>query len=90
MELEDEAEVAVAEVGEGLLREGGGVDTIDTYGTDIGAVEGADDLEQGGLAGAGGSDDADNLATVDVQVDALEHLERAEALGNVAGCDHCL
>ena len=71
VELEDEAQVAVAEVGKGLLAEGGGVDTIDTYRTRVGAVEGADDLQQGGLSGAGRAYDADYLATVDVEVDAF-------------------
>ncbi len=38
VELEDEADVAIAEVGQLFLREGCGVDRIDTYGTAIGAV----------------------------------------------------
>ena len=71
MKLEHEAQVAVAEVGKGLLAEGGGVDTIDTYRTRVGAVEGADDLQQSGLSGAGRAYDADYLATVDVEVDAF-------------------
>ena len=45
VELEYEADVAVAEVGELLLRKGGGVDAIDTYRAAVGAVEGADNLE---------------------------------------------
>ena len=36
--------------------------------------------QQRGLAGAGGPDDADHLAVVDVEVDALEHLVGAEVL----------
>ena len=75
MKLKDEAEVAVAEVGEGLLAKGGCVDAIDTYSTLVGAVEGTDDLQQGGLSGAGRAYDADYLATVDVEVDAFEDLE---------------
>ena len=75
MELEHEAEVTVAKVGEGLAAEGGGVDGIDTYRTGVGLVEGADDLQEGGLAGSAGAYDAHYLATVDVEVDALEHLE---------------
>ncbi len=74
VKLEDEAEVAVAEVGEGLLAKGGCVDAIDTYSTLVRAVEGADDLQQGGLSGAGRAYDADYLATVDVEVDAFEDL----------------
>ena len=89
MELENEADMAVAEVGEGFLTEGGRVDGIDTYTALVGAVEGAYDLQEGGLAGTRWADDADNLATVDVEVDAFEDLEGAEALGDSLGCYHC-
>ena len=82
VELKHEAQVAVAEVAERPLRQGGSVDAIDTYRTAVGAVEGADDLQQGGLAGTAGANDAHHLAFVDVQVDALQHLKRAEALGD--------
>ena len=44
MELEDEADVAVAEVCEGFLGERSYVDRVDVYRTCVGAVEGADDL----------------------------------------------
>ena len=74
MELEDEAEVAVAEVGQGLLGEAGRVDAVNTYGTAVGAVERADNLQQRGLAGTAGPDDADHLAAVDVEVNAFENL----------------
>ena len=88
VELEDEAHVAVAEVGELLLRERGGVDAVDTYRTAVGTVEGADNLQQGGLAGAAGADDADDLAAVDVEVNAFQYLQGAEALGDALGCYH--
>ena len=45
MELEDETEVAVAEIGQGLLGETGRVDAVDAYGTAVGAVERADNLQ---------------------------------------------
>ena len=51
VELEHEAEVLVAEVTQLLGGEGGGVDAVDAYRTGVGAVEGADDLQEGGLAG---------------------------------------
>lgn len=75
MELEDEAQMLVAEVAELLLAEGGGVDAVDTYAASVRTVEGADDLQQRCLAGAAGADDAHHLATFDVEVDAFEHLE---------------
>ena len=39
--------------------------------------------KQRALAGAAGAHDAHHLAAVDVKVDALQHLQRAEALGDV-------
>ena len=67
--------MAVAEIAKGFLRKGGGVDAINTYGTRVGLVECTDDLQQCGLAGTAGADDAHYFALVDVQVDALEHLQ---------------
>ena len=74
VELEHEADVSVAEVGELFLREGGGVDAIDTYGAAVRAVQRADNLQQGRLAGPAGTDDAYHLATVDGEVDAFQYL----------------
>ena len=45
VELEDKADVAIAEVGELLLTKLGSVDVINTYGAGVGSVEGAEDLE---------------------------------------------
>ena len=36
-------------------------------------VQGAQQVEQGGLAGAGSAGDGDELAVVDAEVDALDH-----------------
>ena len=44
--------------------------------------------QQGGLAGAGRADQAGDLAGVDLQVDAFEHVEVAEGLPHVHGLDH--
>ena len=88
VELEYETEMTVAEVGQFLLREGSGVDAVDTYGAAVGPVEGADDLQQGGLAGSTGADNADNFAFGDVQVNAFEYLQGAEALGDILDGNH--
>ena len=75
MELKHKAEVLVAEVAQLLRREGGGVDAVDTHRTGVGTVEGTDNLQQRGLAGTRGTDDTDDLATVDMEVNAFQHLQ---------------
>ena len=58
-----------------------------------GAVEPADQVEQGGFAGAGRPDDGDHLAARDLEVDGFErdHLALAvEVLGDPGEGDHSL
>ena len=54
------------------------------------AFETVDTAQDGGLAGAGGTDDADHLALLDGRRDALEHLVLAKALVDVGQLDHFL
>jgi hypothetical protein len=75
VELEDESDVLVAKIGERFLREGGGVDGINTYRTRVGLVERADDLQERGLSCSRWADDADHLTLVNVEGYAFEHLE---------------
>ena len=49
--------------------EGGEVDAIDEDGAGGGPGEAAEDVEEGGFAGAGGADDSDELAGSDGEVD---------------------
>jgi len=42
--------------------------------TGPGAIVHADYVQQGGLAGAGGSHDGDKLALLDVDIDAAQHV----------------
>ena len=81
VELEDEADVAVAEVREAAVVEGEDVDAGNLQAAGGGPVEGAEDVEEGALADAGGPGDAQGLAGEDLQVDALEHLQPAGAGG---------
>ena len=74
VELEHEADVAVAEVGQPFLRQRGDIGLVDDHRTAVGTVQCADDLQQGGLASSTGAYDADHLAFVDVQVDAFQYL----------------
>ena len=71
VKLEHEAEVTVTEVGQRLLRERGGVNAVDTDRAVVGAVERADNLQQRGLAGSTGANDADHFTFLDMQVDAF-------------------
>ena len=54
----------------------------------VSLVEGADDLEQCGFAGSTGTDDAHYFAFVDVQVDALEHLQLSKPFGDALNGNH--
>ena len=74
VELEDETYVAVAEVGQLFVGEGGNVDGIDVHAAAVGTVQCAHDLQKGGLARSAGAHDADDLATIYVEVDAFEYL----------------
>ena len=78
VELKDESDMPVAEVGQFATVERQHVGTVDKEAARIGLVECADDLEQRGFACAAGPYDADNFAFFNVEVDALEHLEWAE------------
>ena len=81
MELEDETEMLVAEIAQFLGGEPAHINAIDDDISCVRLIEGSDDLEQRGFAGSTGTDNAYHLALVDVQVDALKYLQRAEAFG---------
>lgn len=83
VKLEDEAYLLVAEAAQRVAFKAGNVVAIDAYRAAVGAVEGANDLQQGGLAGTARTYNAHHLALVDVQVYAFEHLQLSEALGYV-------
>ena len=88
MKLEDEAEVLIAELSDVLVFQSGHVDTVHDDASGVGRVECAHDLQERCLAGSRGTDDADDLAFVDVEVDAFEHLQRAKTFGNILYFDH--
>ncbi len=89
MELEDESEAQVAELGQFLVFQLGDFYSIDNDGSCVGGIEGAHDLQEGGFARSRWSYDADHLAFVDVEVNAFEHLQRAEGFGDVGELYHC-
>ena len=81
MELEDETEMLVAEIAQFLGAEAAYIDAINHDAATIRLVEGTDNLEECSLAGTTRTDDTYHLALVNMQVDALKHLQGAEALG---------
>ncbi|CUQ07232.1 Uncharacterised protein [Segatella copri] len=81
MELEDETEMLVAEIAQFLGAEAAYIDAINHDAATVRLVEGTDNLEECSLAGTTRTDDTYHLALVNMQVDALKHLQGAEALG---------
>lgn len=63
--LEHEADAFASESRERCLIEGGQGDTINEHSAFVGLVQGSDQVEEGALAGAGGSHDGDGLACGD-------------------------
>src|SRR5690606_21931609 len=53
-------------------------------------LEMVDAAQEGRLARAGSADQARHLTLGQGEVDAVEHLQGAEALGNLASHDHCV
>ncbi len=88
MELEDEAQVLVAESSDVLVFLVGDIDAIDVNGTCVGSIEGAHDLQERGLARSRWADDTHDLSLVDVEVDTFKHLQGAEGFGDVVESYH--
>ena len=65
--LEDEAETGGAKAGELTIVHAAGVDTVDAHAPRAGPVEGARDVQQGGLAGSGRSHHGEQLTRLDAQ-----------------------
>ena len=88
VELEDEADVLVAESGQLLATEAARLRAVYNEAPAIRRVQRADNLEQGGLARAAGAYDRHDLARVDGQVDSLQHLQGTETLCYAFGLYH--
>ena len=89
--LEDEADLGAAHSGALGVGEFGEVCAVDEDRAGGGVGEAAEDVEEGGLSGAGGADNGDELAGSDGEVDVAKggNLEFAGAVGlaQVAGDD---
>ena len=88
MELEHEADVLVAERTEGIAAQPGDLFTIDDQRAAIGFFQGAQYLQQGGLARAAGANDTHHLTLPHMEVDSLQHMQVAESFADTGGADH--
>ena len=71
MRLEDESDAATAECGERIAPEAQHVLSLDLQAAAVRRGERAEDLQQRGLAGAGGAHDGDDLALLCAEIDPL-------------------
>src|SRR5258705_3191477 len=89
--LKDEADFAIADLGQPLARQCADVLTVESIAARGWRVEAAEDVHQRALAGAGWSGDSDVLARGDVGIYAAQrlhiHLPQPVRLGEVAGLD---
>ena len=85
--LKDEADLAVAEVSEGKVIEGGEVLAVEADGAAGWAVEGADDVEECAFAGTGRADDGEGIAGSEVEVYAVKDGECGAVCARVVFCD---
>ena len=88
VELEHEANVAVAEVRQFALLESQHVDIVVEHLAPLWRIEGANDLQQRGLACAARPHDGDNLAIVDGDRDVAQDLQVAIAFCYVSSLNH--
>ena len=63
---------------------------VDVQPPGVDLLQVVDAAQERRLAGAGGADEAEDLARLDLEVDALEDLEMAERLVDAFGADHRL
>ena len=92
VELENEPDGAVAETGGGGGRERAEGLAVDGDGARGGLVEGAEEIEQRGLAAAGRADDGDGFAGGDMEVEVAQDGDGAGGalvdFGNAGEVDH--
>ena len=86
--LEDEADVLVAETCQLPLLQSEDIGIPIMQGAGVGAVEGAENLQQGGLAGTRGTDNGDHLALLDADTHVFQHMEVAVALVDIGSGNH--
>ena len=73
--LEDDADVAAAEIGDLVLAEAMERRIVDVDLTAVELFQPGKHHQQGGFAGTGRADDADGFAGSDIEIDALQHMD---------------
>ncbi len=71
-ELEDEADFVAADAGELVVGDAAQEGAIDADIAIGGAIEPTDEIEESGFAGAGGTDEGNHFAFIDLQVDRVK------------------
>ena len=75
MSLKNKTNLLIADGGEREVIKLAQIFSIEQHLAGRGPVEGADDVEQGAFAGAGGADDGDGFAPRDIERGGAQHLE---------------
>ena len=88
MKLEDEANILIAERGQFFLFHFQNIGAVDHDAARIGLIERAHNLEKRSFAGAALSDDRNDFALTDGQIDAFEDTEVAETFGDIGYFNH--
>ncbi len=88
MKLEHKADVLIAEITQILSIQRSNIDSIHLDRTTVRTIERANDLQKCGLPCSTGADNAHHFTFIDMQINAFEHLQRAETLGDSLNIDH--
>jgi hypothetical protein len=83
--LEHEADTVAPQAAAALAAQGGQILAIDLHRARAGHIEGADEVEEGGLTGARGPTDGGELAGMDVEIDPTQGVHVDGALAVVLG-----
>jgi hypothetical protein len=66
-----------------VQRQGAAVAAINFHGSIVGKFKARQDAKQRGLAGTGWAQQSDELFVLDLKIDAIEHGQMLEALGQI-------
>ncbi len=77
--LENDADMPPPETGQDILAQGCQVGAVHEHRTRADPLQARQGHQQGRLAGAGGPDDADGFAALDLEVDTAQDIDRAGA-----------
>ncbi len=81
-------QVAQAPLGARMHRQATELDAIEPHVAGVGSDQPDDEVEAGGLSGAVGPEEADDLSRADVEGDAVDHPPRAERLHQAFGFEN--